>query len=175
LHSFFVKIILLRRKNGLPGPPAQLAKPPSGHMTQGVKTMPKPFKLYVEVEELYAGRVMRALNNMEGVAKVVMDLESERKDGKPNGSGQPRGPYKPRKTFETTGADFVMELLHKEPMPTQVLRDHFNDVGRSPHSISSQLHTLQNDDLIKHTADGTMWMLTKKAKDRMRHRKPKGK
>lgn len=129
--------------------------------------MPKLFPINLEVEELAVGRVMRQLHNMPGVAKVSLDMGAPKK---PNGDARGlRGPYKPRKTFETSGTDEVAKLLYKKQMSTPQLSEAFAAMGRSPASTSSILHELKNDQLIKRSEDGEGWVLTKKMRDRMRH------
>lgn len=127
--------------------------------------MPKLFPISIEVEELFVGRVMRQLNGMSGVAKINLDIE--RRVKKPNGIDTPN------KRFEQKAEDFIAELLMKHPMPTSVLRQHFADVGRRPGSTSSALNVMKSDGTIKKDKDGKTWVLTAKAKDRMRHRKNK--
>jgi len=131
--------------------------------------MPKPFMLGVEVEEIALGKVMRQLNNMPGVVKLHMDLKT--KAAKPNGE-YTRGPYKPRKVYAKTGEEVALEYLAKKPGTNAQIREQFIVEHRSPHSINSVLHTLKNDGLIK-ADDAGVYSLTKKMKDRLRHRKDK--
>jgi len=126
--------------------------------------MPKTFPIMIEVEEIAVGKVMRQLNKMPGVAKLHLNMEPPSK--KANGISQP-----PYKKFDQKAEEFILELLGKsQPTPTRVLRDHFADVGRRPGSTSSALNLLKKDGLIK-PDDDNAWVLTKKAKDRLRHKK----
>jgi hypothetical protein len=134
-------------------------------------TVPKLFPIHIEVEELAVGRVMRVLNSLDGVAKLHLDLDRD-KAVKPNGAGEPRGPYKTRKqpvTLAETGDETVIKALFaKSPLTVPQLRDLFVAQGRSPKSISSVLHKLKQDGEVLISDDG--YMLTKKARDRMRHK-----
>jgi hypothetical protein len=123
--------------------------------------MPKPFMLGVEVEEIALGKVMRALNNMPGIVKLHMNLHPKAEKSSHAG--------KPRNAFNQTGPDLVVEALAKEPMATAKVRQLFIDAGRSYHSINSVLHNLRKAGLIDN-ADG-VWKLTKKMKDRLRHKR----
>jgi hypothetical protein len=110
-------------------------------------TVPKLFPIHIEVEELAVGRVMRVLNSLDGVAKLHLDLERDK--AKPNGAGEPRGPYKTRKPsvqLEETGDETVIKTLFgKSPMTVPQLRDLFLSQGRSGASISSVMHKLKKD------------------------------
>lgn len=139
--------------------------------------VPKPFLLGVEVEEIYVGPVMRAIKKLDGVVGVL-DMDTQKKSGeeaapRTNGAGQPRGPYNTRKqpvTLEETGDEAVIKALFgKPPMSVPQLRDLFVAQGRSGKSISSVLHKLKKQGDVQIGDDG--YMLTKKARDRMRHRK----
>lgn len=130
--------------------------------------MPKLFPIHIDVEELAVGKVMRLLHNMPGVAKVHLDFGIPKKA---NGEmPPPRAFNRPRKQFATTGEDDALKLLSKGAMATKVIRDHFADMGRSPASINSVLHALKQNGDAK-LSDNGEWVLTKKAKDRLRHRK----
>jgi hypothetical protein len=127
-----------------------------------------PIRLGVQPEAV--GATLEALKKMRGVMKIDLDLDKGEngKNGKPNGSAEPRGGVK---KFVQKAEDFILELLVKgQPIPTRVMRDHFDDVGRRPGSTSSALNLLKKDGLIKHD-DNKAWVLTKKARDRMRGRK----
>lgn len=125
--------------------------------------MPKPIRLIVEVEEYYVGSVTRQLHNMKGVASFNFDLGTPRHQL--NGGGNPAT------KFDKKADDFVAELLMKSPMTTKVLGQHFVDVGRRPGSTGSALNLMKTAGDIKKLDDGKTWTLTKKAKDRMYHRK----
>ena len=128
--------------------------------------MPKLFPIHIQVEEGAVGKVMRILNDLEGVAKLNLDLD---RTGKPNGSRRP-----PAKKFDMKGENFVESLLFKDAMKTAVLRDHFRDVGRSPASINSQLSDMKKKGIIKQLDDG-LWVLSKTARDRVRRASKKAK
>ena len=123
--------------------------------------MPKFFPLNVEVEEIAVGRVMRLLHKTSGVVKVGIDMG----ESKPKANGH----AVPRKQFETSGKDFAFGLLYKHKMSANELRQHFADTGRSPNSIHSILHNAKVDGLLTLGKDG-IYSLTKKARDRMRHK-----
>jgi hypothetical protein len=133
--------------------------------------MAKLFAIQIEVEEIAVGKVMRQLSKMPGVAKLNLDIEH-----KPN--GVVRGPYKkhegaPKKTradFAEKGEDVLAQALFKKsPQTHTALGEMFKAIGRSHKSINSLLHNMRGDGLIERNDDG--WALTKKMKDRMRHRK----
>jgi uncharacterized protein YpbB len=63
----------------------------------------------------------------------------------------------------------IKALYGKPPMSVPQLRDLFVAQGRSGKSISSVLHKLKKQGDVQIGDDG--YMLTKKARDRMRHRK----
>lgn len=132
--------------------------------------MPKLFPIHVEVEELAVGKVMRLLHNTPGVAKVNLNLG----EPKPKANGA-RKPYGPRKKYETSGNDEIVKLLSNTNRSTPELASDFDALGRSPVSVNSAIHTLQKAGEVKRTPDGLKWMLTKKAKDRLRQRKQKKK
>lgn len=132
--------------------------------------MPKLFPINIEVEEAAVGKVFRILNDMPGVAKIKLGAV-EKSRGKLNGGGEPHEPRtrKAYRKFETTGEELITSVLFKQgAKTTQQLRDLFVAEERSPASVSSQLHEMKNSDEIKSTPDG--WVLSKKARDRLRHR-----
>jgi hypothetical protein len=131
--------------------------------------MPKLFSISIEVEEIAVGRVMRQLHHMEGVAKLNLDMGDTKP--KPNGSKKPHTNLgRTKKVFEITGRDFFLKVLQKgKPLTTAAMRQAFADDGRSPQSANSITHTLKQEGLIQATEDG--YILTKKMKDRLRHRK----
>jgi len=119
-----------------------------------------PITLHVEQEAF--GATIEAVKKMRGVLKVDLNLDAPRKLN---------GARAPAKKFDQKAEDFILALLAGGlPMGTKVLRDHFADVGRKPGSTSSALNLLKKDALITHD-DNRNWVLTKKAKDRMRWRK----
>lgn len=122
--------------------------------------MPKPFTIGVEIEEFAVIAVVRKINKLKGVIKLHMDLDKETKT---NGTGKPRGNY------EGSGQEAMAGILHgKPPMTTGQLKGAFKELGRSPASIASVLHTMQANGEIKRTGDG--YTLTPKMRDRLRHR-----
>jgi hypothetical protein len=129
--------------------------------------MPKLFSISIEVEEVAVGRVMRLLHNLEGVAKLDLDMGDTKP--KPNGSGKPHaGVGVPKKVFGITGRDFLIKLLAKgKPQQASALRQAFEDDGRSPNSVHSIIFTYKGEGLVENTGDG--YVLTKKMKDRLRH------
>jgi hypothetical protein len=134
--------------------------------------MPKLFPINIEVEELAVGRVMRMLNGMPGVAKMHLDMGHDKKP-KLNGDGTPRGPYKTRKPavqLEETGEEAVAKALFgKPPQTAKQIKDLFTSQGRSAASTSSVLYTMKANGDVQIGDDG--YTLTKKMRDRMRHRK----
>jgi hypothetical protein len=133
--------------------------------------MPRFFTVRLQVEEVALGPVMRQLNNMPGVAKFNLDLE-DMKYTAPNGkaSHQPRGKRMRRGAYELRGTDYLVQLLSKadKPLRTGELQELFSKNGRGK-SIASAIHALRKDGLVETTPAG--YMLTKKMKDRLRHRK----
>ena len=131
--------------------------------------MPKLFPMQIEVEELYVGKVWRLLDKMPGVAKMHIDMGGDKtKKEKANGAKMPR------KVFATSGNDLVLDLLFSKPQGTGQIRESFISAGRSPASTSSILHELKHSGDIKHDDEGA-WILTKKARDRIRGQKKRGK
>jgi hypothetical protein len=130
--------------------------------------MPKPFMLGIEVEEIALGKVMRALNNMPGIVKLHMDLHPKAKKPESNSHGHGHT-GKPRNVFKQSGKDYALEILAKGPMQIAKVRQFFIDDGRSRHSINSVLFNLKSEGLVE-LRDGN-WSLTKKMKNRLRHRK----
>jgi len=82
--------------------------------------MPKLFPIALEVEELAVGKVMRQLHNMQGVAKVALDL-GEPTNKKTNGVAEPR------KKHAMKATDFITQLISKNDMPTSELRVAFEE------------------------------------------------
>jgi hypothetical protein len=134
--------------------------------------MPKLFPIHIEVEELAVGRVMRMLNGMPGVAKMHLDMEGQKKS---HLNGGERGPYKPRKQpiiSDETGTEVIAKVLFgKPPMTVAQLKQVFEAQGRSAKSISSVLYNMRDNGEVQSGEDG--YSLTKKMRDRMRHRKVK--
>lgn len=132
--------------------------------------MPKTFPIVIDVEEVAVGRVMRLLNKTPGVAKFHLDLDREQKQFT-NGEARAHSPdRKPYARFDVPGEDVVLEALQKKsPLIGRELGEIFANQGRSSKSISSCLYKLRTSDMIKSTPEG--FILTKKARDRMRHRK----
>jgi hypothetical protein len=135
----------------------------------GKQKMPKPFLIGIEVEEVAFGAVVRKLNALDGVVRLHLDFDADKKKmGKGNGhSGAVRKDY-----GTTTGNDVVLKTLYaaKGPTPAREIGGAFAAAGRSPKSINSVLHSMQKDGDIQRHPDGGGFVLTKKARDRMRHR-----
>lgn len=127
--------------------------------------MPQLFPIYIEVEEIYVGKVIRLLDRTPGVANV--DLQRGKKPKvKPNGEARPRGQY------ATPGNVEIEEILFDEsPMTTNQLAEEFGRRGRSPKSVHSLVHKMKNDKVIVPTDDG--YLLAKSARDRVRLRRKK--
>jgi len=125
--------------------------------------MPKMFPITLEVEEIALGRVMRLLHNTPGVAKLHFDL-GDTKQRKTNGHRKPKG------SFEESGADLLIRVLNKSgPMSKGQMHEAFEKAGRSGKSADSVTHGLKSQGLIQNTGNG--YVLTKKMRDRLRHRK----
>jgi hypothetical protein len=132
--------------------------------------MPKLFSISVKVEEIAVGRVMSLLHHTAGVAKLDLDMG----DAKPklNGSGKPHpATGRPKKVFEIPNRDFLIERLSKAKgsVSASQLKEAFTEDGRGPASVNSLVWMLKNEGLLENKGDG--WSLTKKMKDRLRHRK----
>ena len=127
--------------------------------------MPKMFSIHLEVEELALGSVMHKLHTIPGVAKIALNMDKKPK-AKANGSASHS------KKFGETAEEFAMSLLRDGPQPARVLKDHFADVGRSAGSVSSALNTAQAQGFVEKAGNAT-WALTRKAKDRLRHKEKK--
>ena len=124
--------------------------------------MPKLFPLNLEVEEIAVGRVMRLLQKMDGVVKVNLDLDQP--EGKPNGKAG-----NPRKQFDVPGKDVLFKLVDRGIRRRSEIAKHFQDLGRSPQSISSIIYEAQQQGLLVSKEDG--YHFTKKMRDRMRSKK----
>jgi len=132
--------------------------------------MPKPFMIGVEIEELAFGAVMRKIDALDGVIKIHLNLNKE-KGGRPNGHDAPRvlRARGPQNKYEITGSELVTKALFaRSPLTTAQLREMFVAQDRSPSSINSVLHTMIKANEVKSTKDG--YILTKLARDRLRHR-----
>ena len=136
--------------------------------------MPRLHKISLEVEEVAVGTVMRALHNMAGVVAVNYHMDEigykQRKSKRSNGA-QPPHAGKPRKSFAVTGSDYLLRLIGKAkaPLTNAAARKAFLADGRSENSINSVVHLLRTEGLIGYAPDGG-YILTKKQKDRLRHR-----
>jgi hypothetical protein len=132
--------------------------------------MSKLFPISIEVEQDAVGRVMLLLNKTPGVAKFHLDMD---RVAKPNGADKgnsERKPYKPRGSFDVSGEDVALAALYKGIAGRPQLMQAFTAQGRAPSSINSVLHKLRQSGDV-HLADDGMYSLTKKARDRLRHRK----
>lgn len=147
--------------------------------------MPKLFPIFVEVEEVALGHVMRVLHNTPGVARcnlMLGDTAYAKKAGLTNGHANGHGsnslnggkPHKnagkPRKVFEVPGRDFLIKALAKSkgPVPQSKIKTVFEKDGRSPDSASSLLHLAKQAGTIENVA-GEGYRLTKKGRDRARY------
>jgi len=149
------------------GPPLRIC----ALLVRSGATMPKLFPIHIEVEEMYVGRVYRMLDGMDGVAKIALTGLSAKT--KPNGADhptvrKPRGPYK---KFDVGGDERIAQALFKNsPMTASQLAEMFTEEGRSPKSVNSCVHTMKKrGDVVQDPKMGG-YMLTKKMRDRMRHR-----
>lgn len=75
-----------------------------------------------------------------------------------------------RRQFDTPGHEFISALLMKGPMSPREIAARFAEVGRAKSSVHSQIDYLKNAGAAKHDASGEKWMLTKKGRDRIRHK-----
>lgn len=130
--------------------------------------MPKPFLVGLEIEETSFGTVMRKLDGLPGVVKIHWNMDRDKAArGKPNGSSQPRAA---RGVYEGTGTELVERALFaKAPQTNAQLREYFIAEKRSGHSVNSILHNMKKAGEVTANADGA-YSLTKKARDRLRHR-----
>lgn len=132
--------------------------------------MPKPIDITVTVEEIAVGRVMRILHNTPGVLTIDWDMGDPKHT---NGAHATKG--KPRQSYGVRGSDLMAQTLFKanRPMGSGDLRDAFEKAGRSPNSIASIIHALKAQGIIEYSTTGKSagYVLTKKMKDRLRHRK----
>lgn len=126
--------------------------------------MPKTFPILIDVEEIAVGRVMRILNKLPGVAKLHLDMGG----GKPkaNGPVANRPPY--RKFSSKAEEDILAALYTGKQLTSAQLRDVFVAKGRAPGSVASSLTQAQRDGDIARAKIGDGWVLTKKARDRLR-------
>lgn len=133
--------------------------------------MPKLHSIHIQVEEVAVGYVMRVLNTTPGVAKINYDADGfqAKPNKKPNGSynqGKPRAAGK-----GINGQQFIVQLLAKAggPLTQGDLANAFEKDGRSRASPPSSIDGLKKQGLIVSTGQG--YALSKKMKDRLRHRK----
>jgi len=133
--------------------------------------MPRFHRISIEVEEVAVGIVMRVLHTTPGVARVHYDMdEIGYKQTKAQRNGSTHGlTGRPRKRYEMKGHDLLMQILGKagRPMVTGALAKAFEAAGRGK-SIASAVHRLRQEGLIETTVEG--YVLSRKAKDRLRHR-----
>jgi hypothetical protein len=127
--------------------------------------MPKPFTVLIEIEKMFVGEVIEKLNKMRGISKFDIHLGQK---PKPNGHADPRAP---RNQFAKSGAEFILELLFKNQLSNADLKAAFEADSRSPASTSSILHNGKKaGDIVLDKKTGKFG-LSKKARDRLRHRK----
>jgi hypothetical protein len=135
--------------------------------------MAKLFPIRLGVEPEAVGATIEALKKMRGVLKIDLDLDNGPR--KPNGHAEPE-PSRRRGVFATPGREFMLQALYKhKQLTTDELRQAFSAAGRSDKSISSVMHVLKTSGDIKRADDGSGWLLTKGARDRLRHKQPKSK
>ena len=116
------------------------------------------------------GRVMRALKATGGVPNVrFLWGKNEKHEALPNGDATARR-VSTRQQFNEAGHQVIARLLMKGPMTTRDIAPVFVEAGRSKSSVHSQLNYLKDAGDVKKDADGERWMLTKKGRDRMRHK-----
>lgn len=132
--------------------------------------MPKFHSITIDVEEVAVGYVMRLLHNTPGVAKVHYNLD-EAGTNKTNGKALYPNAGRLRRNYGITGHDLIVQLLVKEnrPMRTGELQDLFERAGRSRGAVNSSTHMARQQEMIESTPEG--YVLTRKMKDRLRHRK----
>jgi hypothetical protein len=129
--------------------------------------MPKLFSISIKVEEIAVGRVMSLLHHTAGVAKLDLDM-GDAKPKKPNGAHP--ATRKPKKSYEIPNKDFLIGVLAKAkgPISAGQLKEAFTEDGRGAASINSLVWQFKKDGLVDNKGDG--YFLTKKMKDRLRHR-----
>jgi|SRR5215467_15109720 len=129
--------------------------------------MPKLFTVTIGIEEIAFGRVMRLLHHTEGVAKIDWDM-GDAFPAKANGAE--RAPHK-RGAYGMTGKDFIVQALVRANKPVRGtdFKRLFEKDGRPGSSIASPINELRERGLISSTPEG--YVLTRKMKDRLRHRK----
>lgn len=131
--------------------------------------MTKPFYLTVGIDPAAVGPVIERLKKTKGVVQLDLGAAAPKKQ-KMNGADD--GTRTHRGTYTTTGREAIAAILKgKPPMTTGQLRDAFEAQGRSPASIASCVHTMKADGELVLTDSG--YTLTKKMRDRLRHRKGK--
>jgi hypothetical protein len=134
--------------------------------------MSKTFPMMIDVEDIAVGRVMRLLHKTPGVVKFHLDMDRAGGKVASNGDARAHSPNrKPYSRFAIPGDQAILDLLYRRPMLSTELAAAFGEQGRSPKSISSCLHKLKTDGLIISNDDG--YVLSKKARDRLRARKHK--
>jgi hypothetical protein len=117
----------------------------------------------IAVEEAIFGKVYRLLDTMPGVVSLTYHAEGAKT--KPNGKAKT-----PRGSFDISGHDALLAFLYKtHPAKLSDLRAAFEKMGRSPNSIPSLMHALKGEGSIASSPEG--YTLTRKARDRLRHRK----
>lgn len=94
--------------------------------------MPKLFTISVGIEEIAVGRVMRLLHKTPGVARVDLDMDSPKLNGR-------KGP---------NGRELVLERLKKGPAKFADFSQIFEANGKSPKGLGSCLDTLKKKRLI---------------------------
>lgn len=143
--------------------------------------MAKPIHVELKIERSAFFETMDRIGKLHGVVDVLWDPQ---KIFKPNGTANtaeprgPRGPYKkkrPSTKIETksglSGKNFVLKLLEKGPMATAELGEAFVADGRAKSSTASTINHLKVADLIRYDEKLVGYVLSKKMKDRLRHRK----
>ena len=130
--------------------------------------MPKPFRISIDVEEMYLGYVMRKLNAMDGV--ISIDFDFDQPNGRPSETDEDGPPVlRPKKGNGHTPngsvrqIDKVAQLVAKEGLSGDALGQALHAIGiKARHAVSNS----ERAGLIKRSAAG-LWGLTAKGKSRL--------
>ena len=135
--------------------------------------MPRFHKIHLDVEEVAVGPVMRLLHTTPGVVNIHYDVDEigYKQIKKPNGAAPHGNAGKRRRSrhYGIKGSELILQLLSKnETLRTSQLEDAFVKAGRG-RGVASAVYELKSAGLVETTPAG--YVLTRKAKDRLRHRK----
>lgn len=122
-----------------------------------------PITLLVEPEAV--GTTLAALKKMRGILDIDLNLD-KKKSGHLNGAEPSRQPNR----FSTTAEEDLLDMLYDGQMTTAQLKSAFAERGRAPGSVSSTLTNVKKEGDIKEADVGEGWVLTKRTRDRIRHR-----